>query len=103
MSTKLSNVKPIRKVYRYGSASNPGKTYETILYLDGSTSCNCPSWTKRAVRQCKHTLDLESKFGGRVEPPPAPLTKEREQRIIAVRNKPAVDTQKSGRKFRLED
>jgi len=34
-------------------------TYETLLFSDGTTSCNCPAWTRRVTvaggRSCKHT------------------------------------------------
>jgi hypothetical protein len=34
------------------------RTYETIEYTDGSTSCNCKGWTMKKAgqdRMCKHT------------------------------------------------
>jgi hypothetical protein len=42
------------KVWEFGSSSS-SKTYQTIQYTDGYVSCNCPGWTRRAVRECKHT------------------------------------------------
>ena len=48
----------IAKVWTFCSDSNPDKEYETLQYADGSTSCNCPGWTRRVVdgsRSCKHT------------------------------------------------
>jgi len=49
----------ITKVWTFGSDSNPSKTYETLKYDDGSSSCNCPGWTRRVAadgsRSCKHT------------------------------------------------
>lgn len=51
--------KSIAKVWTFGSSSSPDKTYETILYTDRSTSCDCPGWTRRVdargLRTCKHT------------------------------------------------
>lgn len=51
--------KTIAKVWTFGSSSNPNKSYETLQYTDGSTSCNCPGWTRRVAadgsRSCKHT------------------------------------------------
>lgn len=47
----------IKKVWTFLSESNPNKKYETLLYSDDSTSCNCPGWTRRfkkGVRSCKH-------------------------------------------------
>lgn len=43
------------EVWTFKSDSSPGKTYETIRWSDGSTSCDCPGWTRRAIRTCKHT------------------------------------------------
>lgn len=42
------------KVWEFESSSS-SKTYQTILYTDGYVSCGCPGWTRRAVRECKHT------------------------------------------------
>src|SRR5512147_118542 len=51
--------KPIHKVWTFGSESNPEVEYQTLQYADGSTSCNCPGWTRRVAadgsRSCKHT------------------------------------------------
>lgn len=50
--------KAILKVWAFGSDSS-NKTYETLQYTDGNTSCNCPGWTRRVAadgsRSCKHT------------------------------------------------
>jgi len=42
------------KVWEFESSSS-SKRYQTIQYTDGYVSCNCPGWTRRAVRECKHT------------------------------------------------
>jgi hypothetical protein len=51
--------KQISKVWTFASDSNPNIHYETLQYLDGSTSCNCKGWTRRVAadgsRSCKHT------------------------------------------------
>jgi hypothetical protein len=48
---------PISKVWTFGSSSSD-KTYETLQYIDGTTSCGCPGWTRRVAadgtRSCKH-------------------------------------------------
>jgi hypothetical protein len=46
----------IAAVWLFESSSAPGKVYQTLLYVDGTTSCECPGWKfKRAtVRTCKH-------------------------------------------------
>lgn len=50
--------KAVAKVWTFESSSS-SKTYETLQYIDGSTSCNCPGWTRRVAadgtRSCKHT------------------------------------------------
>ncbi len=56
--------KIISKVWTFSSDSNPDKEYETLKFTDGSTSCNCPGWTRRVAadgsRSCKHSrlIDL---------------------------------------------
>jgi hypothetical protein len=51
--------KDVAKVWEFASSSNPNNKYETLQYTDGSTSCNCPGWTRRVDatgnRSCKHT------------------------------------------------
>jgi hypothetical protein len=53
--------KTIAQSWRFESSSS-GKLYETLRYTDGSTSCDCPGWTRRCVngvRTCKHTRAVE--------------------------------------------
>lgn len=49
--------KDVAQVWEFQSSSST-KTYETLQYTDGSTSCNCPGWTRRVAadgtRTCKH-------------------------------------------------
>jgi hypothetical protein len=51
-------MKRLTKVWTFSSDSNPNVEYETLQYLDGSTSCNCKGWTRRVAsvgsRSCKH-------------------------------------------------
>lgn len=50
------------------SSSNPSKTYETILYVDGSTSCNCRGWTFKKEgqeRTCTHTRMVDQGIADR--------------------------------------
>ena len=43
-------------------SSKGNKRYQTLLYADGSTSCDCPGWCKRTAldgsRSCKHTRSV---------------------------------------------
>lgn len=44
------------------SKTDPSKSYETLVYSDGSVSCNCKGWTRRVIngaRSCKHTELVE--------------------------------------------
>src|ERR1019366_6623020 len=51
--------KQISRVWTFSSNSNPNIEYETLQYIDGSTSCACPGWCRRVApdgsRSCKHT------------------------------------------------
>ena len=58
--------KKIAKVWTFQSDSNPNRSYQTLQYTDGSTSCNCKGWTQRVqrtaagdMRSCKHTRDVD--------------------------------------------
>lgn len=40
------------------ASETSSRAYQTLRYADGSTSCDCPGWTKRLPaggRTCKHT------------------------------------------------
>lgn len=53
--------KEIATLFVFTSDSSPGRTYQTLLYVDGSTSCECKGWIFRrrsagnGERTCKHT------------------------------------------------
>lgn len=59
-------MKNIACLFLFESDSSPGKTYQTLLYDDSSTSCDCKGWTfkRRNVigggRTCKHTRLVEA-------------------------------------------
>lgn len=56
-------MKVIATCYVFASSSNPEKTHQTLQYIDGSTSCECPGWTRRCVdgfRTCKHVRYIEA-------------------------------------------
>lgn len=53
------NKKKIIKVWIFQSGSNPSKTYETLQYEDNTVSCECPGWTRRAQRTCRHTRSVD--------------------------------------------
>ena len=48
----------ISKCWTFRSSTGSGR-YQTILYADGSTSCDCFGWCRRVAgdgsRSCKHT------------------------------------------------
>ncbi len=51
----------IAKCWTFASSSGGGR-YQTLLYADGSTSCECPGWCRRVAsdgsRSCKHTRSI---------------------------------------------
>ena len=51
--------KQISRVWTFASDSNPNIEYETLQYIDGSTSCSCKGWCRRVApdgsRSCKHS------------------------------------------------
>lgn len=55
----------IAAMYEFESESSPGKMYEALLYVDGSTSCNCKGWTMKkrttnGLRTCTHTRKIDA-------------------------------------------
>jgi len=54
--------KAIQKVWIFSSKSSD-KTYETLKYADGTTSCNCMGWTRHVKldgsRSCSHTRSVD--------------------------------------------
>lgn len=59
----LYSDKPVARTFRFPSLSTPDKpAYTTILYADGTTSCNCPGWCNKRyeVRGCKHTQMVDA-------------------------------------------
>ncbi|RYD84275.1 MAG: hypothetical protein EOP84_05960 [Verrucomicrobiaceae bacterium] len=51
----------VSKCWTFAS-SKGNRLYQTILYVDGSTSCDCPGWCRRVAadgsRSCKHTRSV---------------------------------------------
>lgn len=58
---------PRAKIWEFESDSNPSKHYQTVLYVDGKISCNCPGWTRQKSyggnqdysRTCRHVASVE--------------------------------------------
>ena len=54
---------PIIEVWEFASSNPRREPYQTLRYHDGSTSCNCPGWTRRVQpdgsRSCKHTRKVD--------------------------------------------
>jgi len=60
-----SNKSRIAKAWFFNSKSNPNRPpHETRLYEDGTTSCNCPGWTRHTdddgYRTCTHVTSVEN-------------------------------------------
>jgi len=51
----------IAKCWTFPS-SRGDRRYQTLLYADGSTSCDCPGWCRRVAadgsRSCRHTRSV---------------------------------------------
>ncbi len=58
--------KKLVKSWTFQSKSNPDpkNNHQTLLYDDGSTSCDCNGWTRRVAvdgsRSCTHTRSVDS-------------------------------------------
>ena len=46
--------KTIKSVVHHKSRKHKGKVWETLIYTDGSASCDCLGWTEFSYRQCWH-------------------------------------------------
>lgn len=56
----------IAAMYEFESESSPGKMYEALLYVDGSTSCNCKGWTmKKRTTKTETQGNLAPRSGSR--------------------------------------
>jgi hypothetical protein len=55
-------MKSIAKVWTFKSSSSE-RTYQTLLYTNFTTSCDCPGWTRRTdsngKRTCRHTRSVQ--------------------------------------------
>lgn len=89
----------LAKSWFFGSSSNPAKKYETIRYTKGSTSCDCPGWTRRTgsdgSRSCKHTRAVDQDVADqtalsckdyRTEEVKAPLKTTTKKTVVPVSN-----------------
>lgn len=61
--------KQILRTYFFDSSSGD-KLYQTLEYVDGTTSCDCNGWCRRIApdgsRSCKHTRSVEAGYGDRL-------------------------------------
>ena len=89
----------ISKAWVFASSSGD-RQYQTLLYADGSTSCDCKGWTRRVARDgsrtCKHVRLVEMgiadsqclsslDYRSAKPPPPKPHTPEPPPSAPAVR------------------
>lgn len=52
----------IAKAWSFPSDTDPAKDYQTLLRMDGTSSCECRGWTmkrKNQPRSCKHVRWIE--------------------------------------------
>ena len=52
--------KTVIRSFQFRSSSNPSLIHTTLLYADGSASCNCKGWANHVAsdgsRNCKHLI-----------------------------------------------
>ncbi len=97
----------IKKVFPFRSKSDPSKSYECTLYVDNTTSCNCPGWTRRVAangtRECKHTQMVEGGLdgGAATKVLVTGTLRDGQSRLRGV-TKPQAQVQQTGRKFNFD-
>lgn len=96
----------IAVMFVFQSDSNPNKQYQTLQYVNGTTSCECPGWKfKRPGNQrlCKHTrwvdAGLANQHAIKVTEYSVVTTKRTPQRAMP---QPSF-SRPSGRRLELED
>jgi hypothetical protein len=78
-----SNKSAVVRIWEFPSKSNPNRPpWVSRLYTDGSTSCNCPGWTKHVDdnghRHCRHIETVEQEIAKFITSPktgPVPKSK----------------------------
>lgn len=65
--------KQIVRAFQFRSKSSPGVVYSTLVFSDGTASCNCKGWCRRAEadgsRTCCHVTSPEVLSVLRLSPP----------------------------------
>lgn len=77
----------------FDSSSSSATYTATIDTTTGRGTCNCPGWTKRSVRECKHTKALAAEVGTSPTPAPAPTPKPVQGSLLAGPAQPTVKPQ----------
>ena len=100
MNTRTS--KEILTKIHNPSSSNPNVEYLTLIYTDGTMSCNCPGWTRRVAedgsRSCKHTIEALVMYGVRSR------VRQEVAKKLNPQPKPEPAAQaRVARRFRLDD
>lgn len=76
-------------------SSSGSKTYETLKWNDGSTSCDCMGWCRRVAadgsRTCKHTRSVEAGRGSHDSIFNAPVGAGKKSKLDATVGPIAVD------------
>lgn len=90
--------KEVMKFWIFQSDSNPDNEYQTLLYYDGTTSCDCPGWTRRSVRSCKHTRWVECGLADSK----AKATKDSGSKFMALTEKTVQASKSVNRRFNFD-
>ena len=92
--------KSILKSFQTRSKSNPSLVHTTLVYQDGTMSCNCPGWIRHVqadgTRHCRH---LDGAINGSMGEVPAQVIKAQSLKHIA----PAKPAKVILRRFNFED
>lgn len=49
--------------FTFPSSSSAGVVYTTLVHDGNVITCNCPGYTRRSVRECKHTKQVAAQLG----------------------------------------
>lgn len=101
-------MRTVSAVYTFASKSDPDKEpYQTLVYDDGTLSCDCPGWTRRrqadGSRTCRHVRAIELRdtsgaAAGKVYgPPPSPrqLVQQQLARVVPMESRRAFSLEEA--------
>lgn len=102
----MTKTKTIARQLQYRSSHDPSILYTTILWSDGTASCNCPGWCKRkptpdGARSCKHVISAG--FAPISESVAEPYAVTKSKQNMKHGQSAPIQKMKVVRKFKFED